>query len=435
MPCHPMPSAWREGKTAGRPARQGGSHIGRLFFAIIIAVVLTLLRGDTVPRKDLFTYNLGALTSRYAFDFLGWEIGSLAGKLKNRFVDGDFAYLNEQRRQQTVSTYFATADLIGRLVDEITRIHADPDAAQRARLPMLDEKLASARQRLADLAPATEAIIQGQVATILAEEGIGASSVGIFPPVATRFESPPLILVVSPREKIEIKTGAQLRPGLDLDTMERLESDVDRLGVSSLVVAIGGISTYPAMIMETGNRDWAVTTVGHEWLHGYLFLRPLGWSYGQSSEIIAINETVVDIAAEEVGDKTLERFYGVPIPKRTRSDEAPPAPGGDPQAFNFNREMRATRLAADALLAQGKVDEAEQYLEERRRFFLDKGYIIRKLNQAYFAFYGSYADGPISVDPIGRDLRTLRGRTGSLREFMDVTSRLTSYDDLKTLIR
>ena len=423
----------------GRPAWpagcQGGCHIGRLYFAIVIFLVLALLRGDTVPRKDLFTYNLGALTSRYGFDFLGWEIGSLAGKVKNRLVDGDFAYLNEQRRQQTVSTYFATADLIGRLVDEITRIHADPDAAQRARLPKLDDMLAAARQRLADLAPATEAILQGQVATILAEEGIGVSPLGIFPPVSTRFESPPLILVVSPREKIEIRTGAQLRPGMDLDQMERLESDVDHLGVSSLVVAIGGISTYPAMIMETGNRDWAIATVGHEWLHDYLFLRPLGWSYGQSSEIIAINETVVDIAAEEVGDKTLQRFYGVPIPNRIRSTDPPPAPSAEPQAFNFNREMRATRLATDALLAQGKVDEAETYLEERRRFFMDKGYVIRKLNQAYFAFYGSYADGPISVDPIGRDLRTLRSRTGSLREFMDVSSRLTNYDDLKALIR
>ncbi len=401
----------------------------------MITVVLALLRGDTVQRKDLFTYNLGALTSPYAFDFLGWEIGSLASKVKTHFADGDFAYLNEQRRQQTVGTYFATADLIGRLDDEITRIHADPTDAQRARLPKLTEMLTGARQRLADLAPATEAILQDQVAAILAEEGIGAIPFGIFPPVATRFESPPLILVVSPREKIEIKTGAQLRPGMSLDQMERLESGVDSLGVSSLVVAIGGISTYPAMIMETGNRDWAVTTVGHEWLHDYLFLRPLGWSYGQSSEIIAINETVVDIAAEEVGDKTLQRFYGVPIPNRTRSSDAPPAPGADPQAFNFNREMRTTRLAADALLAQGKVAEAEQYLEERRRFFLDKGYVIRKLNQAYFAFYGSYADGPISVDPIGRDLRTLRSRTTSLREFMDVTSRLTSYDDLKALIR
>ena len=401
----------------------------------MITVVLALLRGDTVQRKDLFTYNLGALTSQYAFDFLGWEIGSLAGKVKTHFADGDFAYLNEQRRQQTVSTYFATADLIGQLDDEITRIHADPTDAQRARLPKLDGMLAGARQRLTDLAPATEAILQGQVATILAEEGIGAGPFGIFPPVATRFESPPLILVVSPREKIEIKTGAQLRPGMALDQMERLESDVDRLGVSSLVVAIGGISTYPAMIMETGNRDWAVTTVGHEWLHDYLFLRPLGWSYGQSSEIIAINETVVDIAAEEVGDKTLQRFYGVPIPDRTRSNDAPPRARRRPAGVQFQ--------PGDAHHPPGRRRPARSGQGERGRevpgraaaLLLGKGYVIRKLNQAYFAFYGSYADGPISVDPIGRDLRTLRSRTTSLREFMDVTSRLTSYDDLKALIR
>jgi len=217
--------------------------------------------------------------------------------------------------------------------------------------------------------------------------------------------------------------------------MERLEADVDRLGVSSLVVTIGGISTYPAMIMQTGYRDWAVQTVAHEWLHDYLFLRPLGWSYGQSHDIIAINETVADIASQEVGDKALDRFYGVPIPDRSPVPAQPPKPGGEEPAFNFNREMRATRQAADALLAQGKVDEAERYLEERRRVFLDEGYVIRKLNQAYFAFYGSYADGPISVDPIGRDLRTLRRQAASLKEFMSITSRLTSYEELKALLR
>ena len=166
------------------------------------------------------------------------------------------------------------------------------------------------------------------MATILEELDIGGGPLGIFPPVSVRFERPPLILVVSPRDKIEIKTGAQLRPDLELDTIERLEADVDRLGVSSLVVTIGGISTYPAMIMQTGYRDWAVQTVAHEWLHDYLFLRPLGWSYGQSHEIIAINETVADIASQEVGDRALERYYGVPIPDRTPADEDEAAAGG-----------------------------------------------------------------------------------------------------------
>jgi hypothetical protein len=415
-------------------ARRSGLR-RRAFFTLIFVVVLALVRGDTVPRKDLFTYNLNALTTRYAFDFLGWEIGSLAGKVKTHFVDGDYAHLSEDRRQQTVATFFATADLIGRLTDEITRLHAAPDPSQADRLAMLGAKLDSARQRLRDLAPVAEAILQGQVAQVLAEEGIGVSAVGIFPPVASRFERPPLVLIVSPRQKIEIKTGAQLRPDLDLDQMEQLEAEVDRLGVSSLVVTIGGISTYPAMIMETGNRDWAVQTVAHEWFHDYLFLRPLGWSYGQSHEIIAINETVADIAGQEVGDKVLARFYGVPMPDRSKASEEPARAAGQPQPFDFNREMRVTRQAADALLAQGKVEEAEQYMEERRRLFLANGYVIRKLNQAYFAFYGSYADSPVSVDPIGRDLRALRSRVPTLKEFISLASRLTSYEDLKALIR
>lgn len=407
--------------------------IGRVFFTAVFVVVIALLRGDTVPAKDQFSYDLGALASRYGFDFLGWEIASLTGKLKTHFADDDFKYFSESRRQQTVATFFATADLIDRITDEITRLHASPDPAQADRLKFLEDKLAAARQRWSDLAPAAEAVLEGQIATMMEEEGL-VTPLGVFPPVSTRFERPPLILVISPREKIEIKTGAQLRPQMELNDMEQLERQVDALGVSSLVVKIGGISTYPAMIMETGNRDWAVVTVAHEWLHDYLFLRPLGWSYGQSHDIIAINETVADIASQEVGDKALLRYYGVPIPDRTPRTEEQPRPAPDPTAFDFNREMRQTRQTADALLAAGKVTEAEQYMEQRRQMFVSKGYIVRKLNQAYFAFYGSYADGPISVDPIGRDLRMLRSRTSSLREFMAITSKLTSYSELKALL-
>jgi hypothetical protein len=39
----------------------------------------------------------------------------------------------------------------------------------------------------------------------------------------------------------------------------------------------------------------------------------------------------------------------------------------------------------------GKVELAEEFMEERRQFFWKKGYHIRKLNQAYFAFHGAYA--------------------------------------------
>ena len=71
--------------------------------------------------------------------------------------------------------------------------------------------------------------------------------------------------------------------------------------------------------------------------------------------------------------------------------------------------MRTTRLKVDTLLAQGKIAEAEAYMEAQRQVIVNHGYALRKLNQAYFAFHGSYAEGPSATDPIGPKLRALQG--------------------------
>jgi hypothetical protein len=44
--------------------------------------------------------------------------------------------------------------------------------------------------------------------------------------------------------------------------------------------------------------------------------------------------------------------------------------------------MRQTRLIVESLLGEGKIDEAERYMEERRQLFVQEGFEIRKLNQA-----------------------------------------------------
>jgi hypothetical protein len=98
--------------------------------------------------------------------------------------------------------------------------------------------------------------------------------------------------------------------------------------------------------------------------------------------------------------------------------------------------MRKTRVQVDELLAQGQVDEAEQYMEERRRFFWDHGYHIRKLNQAYFAFHGAYADEPgqRGEDPVGPAVLELRQQLASLRDFLREVAGLTSFEALQKRI-
>ena len=102
----------------------------------------------------------------------------------------------------------------------------------------------------------------------------------------------------------------------------------------------------------------------------------------------------------------------------------------DPEAFDFNAAMRETRLEAEALLAEGKIEEAESYMEERRQFIDDNGIFIRKINQAFFAFHGSYATGAASLSPIGDLLEELRDGSDSVEEFLKTVAEFGEVDDL-----
>ena len=104
---------------------------------------------------------------------------------------------------------------------------------------------------------------------------------------------------------------------------------------------------------------------------------------------------------------------------------------------DFYHEMHITRVRVDELLAEGKVEEAESFMEARRIIFLRNGYLIRKLNQAYFAFHGAYAEvpeGAAGEDPVGPAVRLLREESGSLGEFLKRMAWMNSFDDLERAV-
>jgi len=174
--------------------------------------------------------------------------------------------------------------------------------------------------------------------------------------------------------------------------------------------------------------DFIVKVAAHEWVHGYMFFRPLGWHYDASPQMRTINETVASIVGDEVGGLVIARFYPELAPPPVEKSEKQPQP--EPVESEFNREMRHIRLTVDEMLAQGDVAGAEEYMEERRRFLVSRGYYIRKLNQAYFAFHGSYATSLTSVDPIGGALQRLRRESASLREFVNTVADMSSHEEL-----
>jgi hypothetical protein len=108
----------------------------------------------------------------------------------------------------------------------------------------------------------------------------------------------------------------------------------------------------------------------------------------------------------------------------------------EPPEFDFRAEMRETRIRVDELLAEGRIEEAETYMEERRQMFVAQGYNIRKLNQAYFAFYGSYADtsGAAGRDPIGPAVLELYVHTPDLYTFVSRMAQVTTLAEIEELL-
>ncbi len=222
---------------------------------------------------------------------------------------------------------------------------------------------------------------------------------------------------------------------MTLEQQVGLERSVENMpDTSALVVPIGGIGIYPTMIQETTALDWVAETVVHEWTHNYLTLRPLGLNYETSPELRTMNETTASLIGNAVGRMVLLRYYPDKAPPpEVEGGAAPPAPGQAP-AFSFQAEMRDTRKTVDALLAAGRVADAEAYMDTRRRFFYDHGYVIRRLNQAYFAFYGAYADqagGAAGEDPVGTAVREMWKRSSSPVEFLRSMAGMSSFSDLQ----
>jgi hypothetical protein len=375
------------------------------------------------------------------FDFLTWTIDAAAVKLEQSSL-GTTGYLQPVDGHDLVLEYLARIGAAEQTQSRLAEIYADPTQADAsaAAAPVAAD-LARKRDALERLQPAVEAVLQEQVAVVVADLGLGAGGV-IFPAASFHFSRLPDSLIVSPRTVIRQDADIQLEPGMPLEEHIALERRVEQaLNVSALVVPVGGIGTYPTMIQETVSLDWVLETIVHEWVHNYLSLRPLGLNYETTPELRTMNETAASLLGTEIGGEVLRRFYPELAPppaiaKPPQPAEAPiePAEPAEPPAFDFRAEMHATRVRGDALLEAGRVEEAEAYMEARRQVFYNQGYrFLRRLNQAYFAFYGAYADEPggaAGEDPVGGAVRELRARSASPREFLLRMAWMDTYADL-----
>ncbi|MYB40949.1 MAG: hypothetical protein F4X76_01920 [Chloroflexi bacterium] len=256
-------------------------------------------------------------------------------------------------------------------------------------------------------------------------------ALAVWPPLDIELTPSPHVLVISPRGEIRRQDERILQFDLSLDDLYRIEREAEERdgSIASFVAPTGGIAFYPAIVDARSYRG-AVSTAAHEWVHHYLIFYPLGRAYFADADARTINETVASLVGWELRDAALERF-GDPTAS-ARPAAAPPAARAE--GIDRNAVLRELRLEVDALLAEGRVAEAERRMEEVRLMLADHGFAIRRINQAYFAWYGTYAARADAVDPLGGQLRELRERAGSLARFLELVRGITTRAEVEALL-
>ena len=380
--------------------------------------------------SDTFTMNpVQRVALPYRYSITGWEIRNFPDKWRHMLDTLIWGVeKSDEEKRDDLYRYFDLGRELLTAEDALNRAMSAPNAGgviSSNRMSSASQtsghrcETASKRRLRAPSAPpyGSRASARGNASSSL--------------PSISGLAGPPVLLLTSPRDRIARQHEALMEPDVSLVVRERLEDTLmAEHDVAAISFQVGGLAAYPASVLDTMPLADTLRASAHEWVHHYMAFRPLGQKMFTSAEMVTLNETLADIVGREIGDRAEEL-----LPERSapppRSNAPVPAPEsglhGRDEHFGFNEEMRETRLRVDELLEDGKVDEAEAYMEERRQFFVENGYPIRRLNQAYFAFHGTYAESAASSSPIAGQIHRFRELSPDLRTFVLRMADISSY--------
>ena len=251
----------------------------------------------------------------------------------------------------------------------------------------------------------------------------------IFPSPEFNVGSSPKLLVTSPRNKIERKEEILLVPSIDIETIEALEGRAASDELSSVIINIGGLATYPSIIAEGKSSRELFLTISHEWLHQYLIFHPLGRSYFSNKEMKEINETLANIFSKKLLKSLCEKDFEI------KNEMCLVSPLKDENKFDYREFMKKLRINVDQLLSEGKINNAEKLMNESTLILNNNGIKIRKINQAWFAFNGTYGDSPSSISNFNDELTNLIDSYGTLKDAINDIKNISSLDEYKDMIK
>jgi len=408
----------------GRWRRRAWKGLAVLFAAL----VLLLPRGDVLSLSPA-----ERAAARYRYDLIGWEMSNLPAKWIARVVGLlPWGGNSPDERRAMLDEYLDLTAQVRDARSELDMAAAGGMAGDHD-VAALQERADSLEAERGSLRDAVEELLESAVSSAVRDQGLNVAGEFVWPPVDVRLDRTPHLLVTSPRDRIERLESVLLKPHVPVRSKDVMENRLlEEEDLSAVVIKTGGVATYPTVIPDDAGLERLLELASHEWLHTYLFFYPLGQGLFRDDDMFTLNETLANMFGREVGRLAYEVLTGERLPEPPSADDG--SEEVDAAVFSFNRFMHETRLHTDELLEQGEIEEAERYMEDRRVELNSHGYDVRKINQAWFAFHGTYADSPASISPIAGELEELRGLVPGIGEIVRLVRGVSSYEGFQALL-
>lgn len=418
---------------------------------IMLSVAMYGIMIIALPAGD-HIHNISAVrfaSAGYGFNLLGFELQNFPDKWLNLVysVATPWNSSNHTASTEEIDQFIEIAAQLSSAKSNLDQAVAANDSNAIQSEETLVQSLTAQRNEIRDK---VEERLEAEISKQVIKLDLHQSGKFIWPPIDFRFEEPPSVIVTSPRHTIRLGEVRLVVPHIPEDEKQRIEREiVENANMSAAVLRTGGLATYPNIIPYNLNLLPMLEVAAHEWLHAYLLFQPLGRAYWQNSDMTSLNETLADIAGDEIGRLTYAEITGediqtsIPPPSvaaeqqqqqtENEGDKVDEEMSGADQ-FDFRQFMYETRIGADELLQQGQIDAAEDYMERRRIELLQEGYYIRKINQAYFAFHGLYAAGVASTSPLANQIWQLRQIAGDAGKLIKMLQTVNSWQDYLSLL-
>ncbi len=366
-------------------------------FAVAMTVIVALFAASTLRAQSSSGLDdlLGNATETHRFSLLKYELTHLP----NRWLTNVAGWVDEPEfdEDEVLQRWFERGDARDRKAAEL----------------LLERRLSRAVSELELDSPLP---LFGRVRVV-------------WPPIDVDLSERLHVLAVSPRDEVRMVRSVLLTSDVQREDYKRIESVVEAdQRWSAWVGRVGGVALYPAFVVSSRDYLSTLQIMAHEWTHHHLGFYPLGLAYGRGSDMRTINETVADIVGDQLGGFAAE-LPGYEVASEVERDPEPDAIRAETDPI-----LRQLRLDVDALLAEGKLDDAERRMEEVRLELIDLGRPFRRINQAFLAFRGGYGASPSSASQWGDRLIKFRSSTESLDQFLQAVREIGSPAEADALL-